>query len=89
MAATTPSSNGNVHISAVARTRSDATSHVWANHVPETVAFGVIIVPPLIAGIPSVHRSALRQQTILVLSLSPTPLGRGCCAADATFVLVA
>ena len=43
---TTPSSNGNVHISAVARTRSDTTSHAWANHVLETDAFGAITVPP-------------------------------------------
>ena len=35
--------NGNVHISAVATTRSDATSHAWPNHVRETVTFGAII----------------------------------------------
>jgi hypothetical protein len=73
----------------VARTRSDATSHACANHVRETVAFGAIIVPPLIADTPSVYQSALRHQTILRRAPAPTPLGRGCCAADATLVPVA
>jgi len=39
IAVTAPSSNGNVHISAVARTRSDATPHACANQLSETVAF--------------------------------------------------
>ncbi len=67
IAVTTPSSNGNVHISAVAITRSEVTSRVWANHVRETLAFGAIIVPPLITDMPSVYHSALRQQAILLL----------------------